>query len=118
MTRIFVYGSLKRGFPLHGALLGQQFLGASRTAPGFRLYDVGAFPAMTVDPDPDGCRMIDGEVYEVDDECLDDLDRIEGEGRLYERVEIELEVGKAQAYLFLHDTSKLDDAGDCWELGR
>ena len=115
MTRIFVYGSLKRGYGLNCVLTGQRFLGDARTTPGFRLYDVGAFPAMVAYSDGIAVR---GELYEVDNRCLWELDRIEGEGRLYERVEIELDCGRAQTYLFLPSTNGMKDVGDCWEPER
>jgi len=111
--RIFVYGSLKRGFRLHYILADQRFVGDAITAPGFRLYDVGAFPAMVADPDG---IAVQGELYEVDDDCLAELDRVEGEGRLYERVEIKLQgQSTAETYLFLPDVDKLEEIGDCWK---
>ncbi len=111
--RVFVYGSLKRGFGLHWVLEGQRFIGDTCTTPGFRLYDVGWFPAMVRDPDG---IAIQGELYDVDAGCLAELDRVECEGRLYERVEIELQDhGMAQAYLFLHDVDELEEIGNYWE---
>ena len=111
--RIFVYGSLKRGFRLHCYLTNQRFVGDACTAPRFRLYDVGWFPAMVADPDG---IAVQGELYEVDSECLAALDRVEGEGRIYERVEIELQGwGTAESYLFLDDVDKLEEIGDCWK---
>jgi len=37
MTRIFVYGTLKRGGRNHHFMAGQQFVGEARTAPGYTL---------------------------------------------------------------------------------
>ena len=87
MTRVFVYGTLKRGGSNHAWLASQQFLGAARTAPGFTLYLLGDYPGMVrVANDQAG---VTGEVWLVDDACLQQLDELEGvaEG-LYERVPI------------------------------
>ncbi len=111
--RVFVYGSLKRGFVLHRILEDQRFIGDACTAPGFRLYDVGWFPAMVRDSDG---IVVQGELYDVDADCLVELDRVESEGRLYERVEIELEgQSRAQTYLFLRDVSGMPEVGVCWK---
>ena len=87
MTRIFVYGTLKRGGSNHALLAGQQFLGAACTAPGYILYLLGDYPGMVrAANDQAG---VTGEVWLVDDACLQQLDELEGvaEG-LYERVPI------------------------------
>lgn len=112
MTRIFVYGSLKRGCGLHRILEGQRFLGDACTTPGFRLYDVGWFPAMVADPDG---IAVKGELYEVDSATLASLDRVESEGRMYQRVEIELQgMGRAETYLYLYDVTGMADIGNHW----
>ena len=46
MSLIFVYGTLKKGGSNHHLMAGQKFLGAARTIPGFRLYDLGGHPGM------------------------------------------------------------------------
>jgi len=88
-TRLFVYGTLKRGCCNHGQIAGQTFLGPAVTPPGFCLYDLGGYPAIVARPDsPTGVL---GEVWSVDAECLERLDRFEGvhEG-LYRREAITL----------------------------
>lgn len=88
-TLLFVYGTLKRGCSNHAFLADQQFLGLARTPPGYRLFDLGGYPgiAMVAD-DRDG---VVGEVWSVNTEALDRLDRFEGvhEG-LYRRDAIPL----------------------------
>lgn len=115
-TNIFVYGTLMRGDCRHGALAGQTFLGAVKTVPRYRMYDVGTYPALVESPDG---LAIEGELWSVDDACLGRLDEVEGvaEG-LYARRSIKLQApfeGTAvQAYLFLKNTSGMSDCGPRW----
>jgi gamma-glutamylcyclotransferase (GGCT)/AIG2-like uncharacterized protein YtfP len=83
--KIFVYGTLKRGFGLHRYLAECPFLGRAQTVEPHVLLDSG-FPVMT----PLGCGAVtvEGEVYEVESPALvDRLDRIEG---AYDRELIEV----------------------------
>jgi len=77
---VFVYGSLKRGFPLHSILATSTFRG---TVPlqGFTLHSAGAFPYMV--PCANGTVL--GELYAVNKKTLAHLDRVEQEGTLYVR---------------------------------
>lgn len=101
MHRVFVYGTLKRGFCNHYLLENQKFLGTTRTAPQFDIFAFdksNPFPIMT-----EGTERVSGEVYEVDDTAIKRLDVLESEGRLYHRVVIDTEnFGKCSAYLFRH----------------
>jgi gamma-glutamylcyclotransferase (GGCT)/AIG2-like uncharacterized protein YtfP len=95
MHRMFVYGTLMRGEPNHRLLAAARFLGAAKTAPGYRLFDLGACPAMTT-----GDQAVDGELFEVDAETLARIDRLEGHPTYYVRLAILLEDGRrAHAYL-------------------
>ena len=105
---IFVYGTLRRDAPMH-ALLGEEarFLGLARFRG--RLWDCGAFPAVT-DSAHEGDR-VHGELYELQPEACEDvlarLDRYEGEGFERSQREIALEDGRicvAWIYLFLGST--------------
>jgi gamma-glutamylcyclotransferase (GGCT)/AIG2-like uncharacterized protein YtfP len=88
MRQIFVYGSLKRGYRLHHLLQGQPFLGTASTCPLYRLHDLGEYPGLVASASGVSVR---GEVYEVDDGCLQQLDAAEGvdEG-LYVRGPVQL----------------------------
>lgn len=99
VVRVFVYGTLLFGESNHRLLAGAAFVGRARTEPAFDLVSLGAYPAML-----DGGRTaIVGEVYEVDRETLNDLDRLEGHPRFYQRRLIDLGDGcKAFAYLMLN----------------
>ena len=89
MTRVFVYGTLKRGGDNHHYIAYQQFLGVARTPAGYTLHSLGDYPGMVRAPaDTAG---VTGELWAVDAACLHQLDLLEGvnEG-LYERVPLKL----------------------------
>lgn len=79
----FVYGTLKKGFYNHRLLEKSRFMGAA-VVKGYQMYDLGSFPGIK-ESDPE--KMIEGEVYEIDQKTLEALDRLEGEGSLYDRKE-------------------------------
>ncbi len=117
MTRVFVYGSLKRGLSNDHYLRGQRFLGRARTRPRYRLFDWGGYPGL-VERAGDGLA-IHGEVYLVDDACLAELDRLEDIDRgLYRRDRIELaepfDEQVVEAYFFERPVGGLPDGGDDW----
>ncbi|HVW21289.1 MAG TPA: gamma-glutamylcyclotransferase family protein [Opitutaceae bacterium] len=118
MTRLFLYGTLKRGGVSAHLLAGQRFLGEARTRAAFRLYGLGGFPGMV--PAAAGGRAIEGELWEVDAECLARLDRWEGldEG-LYVREPVPLlpphDGAGAQAYLYCRSVAGKKDLGARFE---
>jgi gamma-glutamylcyclotransferase (GGCT)/AIG2-like uncharacterized protein YtfP len=89
---VFVYGSLKRGQVNHHVLASSRFEGDGRAA-GLVLHDLGPFPmaiaappAAHGDSEAGACpSSIEGEVFAVDGETLQQLDRLEGVPRLYQR---------------------------------
>jgi len=96
MNRVFVYGSLKKGLFLHWALQHCKFLGTFDTGKFLDLLAVSEhapFPIVTR-----GDFRVRGEVYEVDNELLHQLDIIEGG---YDRCHIMLDgiVGKVNIYM-------------------
>jgi gamma-glutamylcyclotransferase (GGCT)/AIG2-like uncharacterized protein YtfP len=98
MTKVFVYGTLKRGYQAHDLMEGAQFLGAAQTDSSCHLFYVG-HPAM-IQSTPDGGVV--GELYEVPDEILPRLHDYECvDSGLFRFGEIDLEDGsKANAYLY------------------
>lgn len=119
MTRVFVYGTLKRDGSNHVHLAGQQFLGDARTPPGFTLYSLGEFPGMV--RTPGDTAGVTGELWSVDDACLRRLDELEGvaEG-LYERAPIRLAPPFAtepvETYLYLRSVTGRPVLGSGWEV--
>ena len=120
MNTIFVYGTLKRGGSNHVFLRRQRFLGEARTVPGFVLYSLGDYPGMV--RAPGDTAGVTGELWVVDDDCLAELDRLEGlaEG-LYERIDVLLapnvHAGSAQTYLYLRQLDGLQAIGSTWPVG-
>lgn len=113
---LFVYGTLKRGEPRHGYLAGQRFVGISRTRPLYRLYDLGDYPGLV---ERAGGVSIEGELWEVDGECLARLDRVEGcDVGLYRRGWAELVPPhhklRAVAYFYQQSVEGRDDCGTEW----
>jgi gamma-glutamylaminecyclotransferase len=113
-TLIFVYGTLKRGGSNQHYLAGQKFIGLARTAPGFRLFDLGQYPGMVAFADDrDG---VSGEVWAVEVDCLEHLDLLEGiaEG-LYRREPVPLLAPfadrKVEGYLYARAVEGLRDLG-------
>lgn len=103
MTRVFVYGTLKRGGKIRGLdslnwTRNQEsatFIGAATTKESaFSLYDLGPFPAASLR----GEHKIAGEVWEVNDEMFATLDSIEGYPDFYSRTVIDTTQGKAWMY--------------------
>ncbi len=118
MTRVFVYGTLKRGCLNHHYLAGQKFIGETRTAPGYTLYALGDYPGMV--RSTDASHHVLGEVWTVDAACLAALDELEGvnEG-LYERIPIRLVPPFAeqpvQSYLYLRSLESRTAIGSNWK---
>lgn len=116
-TPLFVYGTLKRGGMNHRYLQRETFVAEAKLAPGFRLYDVGGYPGLV--PDANATYPISGELWEVSDAGLAELDRFEGvpEG-LYRREAVQLEGAHkgvaAQCYIYARSVAGLQDLGDAW----
>jgi gamma-glutamylaminecyclotransferase len=116
MTRVFVYGTLKRGGENHEWIKAQTFVASARTKPLYRMYDLGGYPGMIRS---ENGLAIEGEVWDVDEAGLTRLDVLEDtEGGEYERVLIELEgefaAKRVEGYLYLRDVSGRRDVGACW----
>jgi gamma-glutamylaminecyclotransferase len=93
MIRLFVYGTLKRGFALHETgLAGQRFLGAYRTVDPYPMVVAGpSFAPMMLDEPGTGLR-VRGELYEVESARIATIDSIEHIGEPgNSRASIELE---------------------------
>ncbi len=81
MHRLFVFGTLKRGFPLHKrALAGARWLGRGTTVEAYPMFVAGRWFAPTMLNEPGhGCRVI-GELYEIKGSRLKLIDGIESVG--------------------------------------
>jgi len=97
-TLVFVYGSLKKGFPLQGHLLTSDYIG-SVPIEGYTLHSAGAFPYMV--PCCNGTVL--GELYSVPQGILERLDRVEQEGTLYKRIVLGEYEGRAVHSYVAHE---------------
>ena len=86
---VFVYGTLRRGgarsmsirFPNSRLIADAKVSGS--------LYDLGAYPGLLLN---DSNSLVIGEVYEVDDEILNELDDFEASS-YYSRKQVEVSLG-------------------------
>lgn len=86
MIKVFVYGSLRKGYGNHDRLMKKaQFLREAETKPEYTLVSLGAFPAMIK-----GTTAIKGELYSVGLQTLAQLDILEGHPDFYKRTVIKL----------------------------
>lgn len=92
--KVFVYGTLKQGFPNHHLLMEHyaKFI-STDTLTGYCMYSAGTFPFITKNL-KNLTQIVHGEVYEVSKSCLQALDKLEAfdltdtKGSLYLRVPI------------------------------
>jgi gamma-glutamylcyclotransferase (GGCT)/AIG2-like uncharacterized protein YtfP len=88
-----VYGTLKKGYGNNVLLEDAKFI-EERIISGYKLYysfKEGGFPVAA----PDENSAVTGELYELPSDngrTLSYLDRLEGEGRMYNRVEVESDI--------------------------
>jgi gamma-glutamylaminecyclotransferase len=102
MAHVFVYGTFLRGGANHALLLGlgARFVRAALTEDRRTLVDLGPYPALLPRSDRDATR-VHGELYELPDTALAELDAFEGTPDLYTRETIALEGGAiAFTYVF------------------
>lgn len=118
--QVFVYGTLKNGQGNHHVLGKNRLLKGHARADGFVMVDLGAFPgAVRIE---NGGWHIFGEVYEVDDDHFEAIDRLEGHPRFYTREVVDLErYGKTWIYTlsrsqYLRDGCRFIPAGR-WSNG-
>jgi gamma-glutamylcyclotransferase (GGCT)/AIG2-like uncharacterized protein YtfP len=113
---LFVYGTLMRGECRQQFLADQQFLGAAATVAGYRLYNVGQYPALVV---ADAGVSIIGELWRVDDAKLLGLDIVEEvSAGLYARQPVRLrpphEKLIVETYFYLPNVMGLPELGSDW----
>lgn len=106
MNKVCVYGSLRKGMYNHVLMQNAIYLGDSAVQ-GATLYDMGAFPRVALDHGESSVKV---EVYEVTEEQLTLLDRLEGyksptADNFYDRAVVNTPYG--QAYLY-----HIDGEGD------
>ncbi len=114
--KVFVYGTLKKGFHNHAHYLsGAKDLGVA-TIEGI-MFHLGGCPAITL---CEPFHKIIGEVYEVSWKMIDAMDLLEGVGRnFYDRVEAKVHPhGNVWMYVFPYDRAAKEEfviPGGLWQ---
>ena len=86
---VFVYGTLRRGCARAMSIRfpNSQFIADARVRGS--LYDLGAYPGLILEQSN---SSVIGEVYEVDDQILNELDEFEASSN-YRRKQVEISIG-------------------------
>jgi len=114
---IFVYGTLKEGYPNHHHNVGVRKTGTFRTVEQFPLVLNGQRNSPCLIYSPGEGYPVRGEVYRVDDEGLalmDKLERIEAPDGYHRRqisvtTETQLPLGVVTVYAYLENTDSVSD---------
>jgi len=90
---VFIYGTLKRGFPNHDKpLLGRFYRGTCKSLDAYPLVVANKFfSPVLIDEKGNGLNVY-GELYNVSNEVLDKLDILEGVGKAWGYYRISIEV--------------------------
>ena len=113
---VVVYGSLRSGMGNHQYYLSDSvYKGTFTTEPEYTLHSLSFYPGLKLN----GNTSIVMEVYEVDEETLKNLNRLEGyypgeKSTFYDRIEINTPWGKAFTYIYVNELSKdsIVESGD------
>ena len=99
---VAVYGTLRNGFPNNDILQYSEYLGED-ILEGFLMFDLGAFPGVI--RYGDGTIVV--EVFNVNEDTLDDLDFLEGKDRLYRRELVDTSYGPSYIYTIINPWGKV-----------
>lgn len=116
MTKVAVYGSLRKGFGNHGRLQGATFVGETTTTQPYAMYSLGGFPMVQLEGAKIGPVTV--EIYDCNADQLRGLDQLEGyrgpgHNNFYERDEVETGLGTALIYhIEGREGRDLVDSGD------
>ncbi len=116
ILKIFVYGTLKKGYGNHGLLKTSKFIGNGYIK-GWNIYDLGFFPGIRKSQNKK--RIVYGEVYEIDDITRMRVDSLEGEGSLYNRVKtlavVNGEEMEVSVYVFARNIEQYQRIEERWD---
>lgn len=121
MHHVFVYGTLKRGYPnAHIGMPRSTFLGDYRTAQRYPLIIANGGYVPNLINEPGNGYQVTGELYEVDDSILSELDQLESTHlpNGYRRAEIFIEPNKAagsplqSAWTYLRERRHIESIHD------
>ena len=117
---VAVYGSLRSGMGNHHYYLSNSnYKGTFPTEPEYTLHSLSAYPGLKQNRN----HSVVMEVYEVDEDTLKNLNRLEGyrpgeTSTFYDRIEIDTPWGKAYTYIYVNKLSKdsIVESGDWCEF--
>jgi gamma-glutamylcyclotransferase (GGCT)/AIG2-like uncharacterized protein YtfP len=93
---VSVYGTLREGLRNNSYLKDSEYLGMD-ILNGFLMFDLGSYPGVI----KYGNEKIVVDVYNVDENTLDNLDFLESEGRLYSREIVDTSFGPSYIYTII-----------------
>ncbi len=106
--KLFVYGTLQRGYGNNYRLAGATFLGKAVTQKPYVLFNGGfpyAVPVSVVEEFP--LLPVMGELYEVEQHHIDSCDRLEGHPSWYHRKTIQVTVKGGLVDTFIYEMPSL-----------
>lgn len=121
--RVFVYGTLKKGHPLHEHVLEKgrnvEFVRRDYIEEPLMMCSMGAFPALVYDDygGPNETYRVFGEVYTVDDETLASMDFAEGHPKFYKRRKVRTKQGDMNCWVYVLTDPACDYADEYIEEG-
>lgn len=103
---VFVYGTLRIAHSNHHLLKDAYSYGVGSTEASYSMYLISGYPYVT---SSETRYPIVGELYAVDDDTLETLDRMEGHPRYYVRRETAVIVGEEHyvAWMYFRDPQGL-----------
>ena len=124
-VKVFVYGTLKRGYQNQAYYLPERdpniiFIGEAETIKKFGLFDLGPYPCVINDDKAQS--VVKGEVFEINEDILKDLDYLEGYPDLYDRTKIEVVLTShpsqpvVTAWIYLMRTTRKNLLGAAWKV--
>ncbi|XP_013395289.1 gamma-glutamylaminecyclotransferase-like isoform X2 [Lingula anatina] len=114
LHRVFVYGTLKRGEPNHHVMTNTEngtakFVGEGKTTESWPLVIASKYNIPFLLHCKGKGQLVIGEVYDVDDEKMKELDLLEEYPKFYNRIKIPVYILKDKDDDFGNDTDVL-----CW----
>jgi gamma-glutamylaminecyclotransferase len=109
---VFVYGSLRQNHSNHRLMGDAHCYGVGRTCDKYAMYITGGYPFVT---STEARYQITGELYAVDDDILDIVDKMEGHPLYYIRREVVIDVEGVEyvAWMYFRDPhGRLMTTGD------
>ena len=109
--RIFVYGTLKRGFPNHALMQGATFVGDALTIAAYPMIVQGRHFSPVMIPEPGQGHRIVGELWEVEDAKLAALDELESihlpTGYIRDTIPVEVDGARFEAGVYFKPRARI-----------